>query len=51
MKVLLRSRTDRSGLIAAPLGLADLAIALVYMIGLPRELGVSHQVLLLDRLS
>ena len=39
------------GLIAVPLGLADLAIGLVYMIGLPKELGVSHQVLLLDRLS
>ena len=39
------------GLIAVPLGLADLAIGLVYMIGLPKRLGVSHQVLLLDRLS
>jgi hypothetical protein len=39
------------GLIAAPMGLVDLGIGLVYMIGLPKELGVSHQVLLLDRLS
>ena len=38
------------GLIAVPLGLADLAIGLVYMIGLPKELGVAHQVLLRDRL-
>lgn len=39
------------GLIAVPLGLVDLGIGLVYMIGLPKELGVSHQGLLFDRLS
>ena len=38
------------GLIAVPLGLIDLAIGLVYMIGLPKELGLSHQVLLHDKL-
>jgi hypothetical protein len=38
------------GLIAVPLGLADLAIGLVYMVGLPRELGVSHRALFCDRL-
>jgi len=37
------------GLIAAFLGLGDLAIGLVYMFGLPKELGLSHQDLLLDR--
>lgn len=37
------------GLIAIPLGLGDLAIGLVYMIGLPKELGVSHCALLCDR--
>jgi len=36
-------------LIAVPLG--DLAIVLVYMFGLPKELGVSHQALLYDRLT
>jgi len=39
------------GLIAVPLGLGDLAIGLVYMFGLPRELGVSHCALLCDRLD
>jgi hypothetical protein len=37
------------GLIAVPLGLGDLAIGLVYMFGLPRDLGMSHRALLLDR--
>lgn len=39
------------GLIAALLGLGDLAIGLVLMFGLPRELAVSHHVLLCDRLE
>ena len=39
------------GLIAVPLGVGDLAIGLVYMIGLPKELGVSHGILLCDRLD
>jgi len=39
------------GLIAVPLGLGDLAIGLVYMFGLPKELGVSHHALLCDRLD
>jgi hypothetical protein len=39
------------GLIAVPLGLGDLAIGLVYMIGLPKELGLSHSALLCDRHS
>ena len=39
------------GLIAAPLGLGDLAIGLVYMFGLVKELGLSHQALLFDRLE
>ena len=39
------------GLIAVPLGLGDLAIGLVYMFGLPKELGVSHCALLCDRLD
>jgi hypothetical protein len=37
------------GLIAVPLGLGDLAIGLVYMFGLPKELGLSHLALLCDR--
>lgn len=37
------------GVIAALLGLGDLAIGLVYMFGLPRELGRTHVDLLLDR--
>lgn len=37
------------GLIAVPLGLGDLAIGLVYMIGLPKELALSHRALFLDR--
>jgi len=37
------------GWIAALLGLGDLAIGLVYMFGLPAELGVSHRALLADR--
>ncbi len=39
------------GLIAVPLGLGDLAIGLVYMIGLPKELGLPHSALLCDRHS
>jgi hypothetical protein len=39
------------GLIAVPLGLGDLVIGLVYMFGLPRELGVSHKALLCDRIN
>jgi hypothetical protein len=39
------------GLIAAPLGLGDLAIGLVYMLGLPKALGVSHRALLFDLLE
>lgn len=39
------------GLIAAPLGFGDLVIGLVYMCGLPKELGVSHRDLLCDRLG
>ena len=37
------------GLIAVPLGLGDLSIGLVYMFGLPKELGFSHSALLCDR--
>ncbi len=39
------------GLIAAPLGLGDLVIGLVYMVGLVKALGVSHRDLLFDRLE
>ena len=39
------------GLMAVPLGLGDLAIGLVYMFGLPKELGVSHDALLCDRFT
>jgi hypothetical protein len=39
------------GLIGVPLGLGDLTIELVYMFGLPKELGVSHHALLSDRLD
>jgi hypothetical protein len=39
------------GLISVPLGLTDLVIGLVYMFGLPKELGVSHCALLCDRLD
>ena len=39
------------GLITVPLGLGDLAIGLVYMFGLPKELGLSHTDLLRDRLG
>ena len=39
------------GLIAVPLGLGDLAIGLVYMMGLPKELGLPHLALLCDRRS
>lgn len=39
------------GLIAVPLGLGDLAIGLVYMFGLPKELQLSHCALLCDRLD
>jgi hypothetical protein len=38
-----------TGLLAAGMGLGDLAIGLVYMFGLPRVLGVSHSDLLFDR--
>lgn len=38
------------GLIAVPLGLADLTIGVVYMVGLPRELKVSHRALICDLL-
>ena len=34
------------GLIAVPLGAADLLIGLVYMFGLPHELGISHSTLM-----
>ncbi len=37
------------GSIAVVLGLGDLAIGLVYMFGLPKELGIAHAALLLDR--
>jgi hypothetical protein len=40
-----------TGLLAAGMGLGDLAIGLVYMLGLPRVLGVSHADLLFDRLG
>jgi hypothetical protein len=39
------------GVIAVPLGLGDLAIGLIYMIGLPKELGVSHHALLFDAID
>lgn len=39
------------GLIAVPLGLADFAIGLVYMLGLPKELGIPHRLLLCDRID
>jgi glycine cleavage system pyridoxal-binding protein P len=39
------------GLIAAPLGLGDVAIGLVDMFGLPKELGSSHQALFFDHLE
>lgn len=39
------------GLIAVPLGLGDLAIGLVYMLGLPKELGASHSDLIWDRID
>lgn len=39
------------GLIAALLGLGDLAIGLVYLLGLPQALAVSHQALLFDRID
>jgi hypothetical protein len=39
------------GIVAALLGLGDLLIGLVYMFGLPRELGRAHADLLLDRVS
>jgi hypothetical protein len=38
-------------LIAVPLGLGDLVIGLVYMIGLPKELGISHRALLYDAID
>ena len=38
------------GLIATLMGLGDLTIGLAYMVG-PKELGVSHQALLFDRLG
>jgi hypothetical protein len=36
------------GLIAMPLGLSDLAIGLVTLFGLPKELDLSHQAVLYD---
>jgi hypothetical protein len=39
------------GGIAALLGLGDLAIGLMYMFGLPAELGVSHRALLTDAID
>ncbi|MDO9163785.1 MAG: hypothetical protein Q8N35_16285 [Methylococcaceae bacterium] len=39
------------GLIVVPLGLGDLAIGLVYMMGLPKELALSHRALLFDRVD
>lgn len=42
---------DDIGLIAVPLGLGDLAIGLVYMFGLPKELQLSHCALFCDRLD
>lgn len=39
------------GLIATLLGLIDLGIGMIYMIGLPKELGVAHRALLQDRLD
>ena len=39
------------GSIAALLGLGDLMIGLVYVFGLTKELGASHEDLLLDRLG
>jgi hypothetical protein len=39
------------GPIAAIMGLGDLAIGLVYMFGLTKELGVPHSALLFDRLG
>jgi hypothetical protein len=39
------------GLIAGPLGLGDLAIGLVYMFGLPKELVASHRSLFFDQLT
>ena len=39
------------GLIAVPLGLGDLAIGLVYMFGLPKELGLSQRALLSDAID
>jgi hypothetical protein len=39
------------GLIAVPLGVVDLAIGLVYMFGLPKELAVSHKALFLDKID
>ncbi len=36
------------GFIVIPLGLGDLAIGLVYMFGLPKEMGVSHRAFLRD---
>ena len=39
------------GLIGVPLGLGDLSIGLIDMIGLPNELGVSHSALLWDHIE
>lgn len=39
------------GGLAVLLGLGDLAIGLVYMFGLPQELGVNHRALLADRID
>jgi hypothetical protein len=39
------------GLVAVPLGLGDLCIGLVYMFGLPKDLGLTHRALPWDRLG
>jgi len=39
------------GIVAALLGLGDLAIGLTYMFGLPKELAVSHHALLFDAID
>lgn len=39
------------GLVTVPLGLGDLCIGLVYMFGLPKDLGLTHRALLWDRLG
>jgi hypothetical protein len=39
------------GTIAVAMGLGDLVIGLVYMLGLLKELGVSHQALFCDAID